>query len=473
MLKKTPRLLAAFAAALSLAVPAAPDAFAQTTRLHHAAREGMEAVREKLPGRQVNAQTPEGETALHWALKVGDLNTPEDTKNRNGAVYLLLEAGADPFIRDNQGVSPTHQAVRIENVHLHAPRAPRGSLGFRKNTFAYGAALAVLQSGIEKYRAGQGDINVRDSNGNTPLHLILSPDNPYPDGDERVLRDLMIRRILLAGGDPAVLNDQWFTPLHLAALQGVPEVRTLLDNAFNSPDINVRDGTGMTPLHWALGQDADPKRSSVKDVVQLLLVRGADPTALDRDGESPLERARRRGLSEEIIALLREQEEIDGGGDPRLIREIKKLGGFEAGLATPGQAVDQYEVLRLIEAGVDVNVVTADSHRHSPLHLAATYGYLQVVLRLLQAGVDVNILNASNETAAHTAALLRNAEILAALIARGADLTLRDSEGHRPFCQPSVGIDERIDLALEVIDRAEHRANMTRRMLRALSGCDA
>ena len=458
MLRKIPRLLAAFAAAFSLVIPTVPPALAQETRLHHAARDGVDEVRDKLPQRKVNAITPQGETALHWALQVGNLATPEDTADRNGAIYLLLEAGADPFIQDQNGVSPTHLAVMGEHLHLNAPRAPRGSLG---RALGYNGSLMVLQKGIEKYRAGQGDSNLRDNNGDTPLHLILSPENPYPreaTAGAHSLRDIMINRIMLAGADPTVFNHSRFTPLHAATRHGAYELERLLD-ANNRPNPNVQDGDGLTPLHWALSPTVNPSRGTVKDIVRLLLQRGADPTVLDNNGESPLELARRRGLSADIVAML-SQEEDDV--ETRLIEEIKNL--------ARGRAPDDSEIMRLIDAGV--NADRPSPNQVPALHWATTYGQTEVVRRLVEAGQDVNRRNPNGySTAAHLAVQLRNADMVMTLIELGADFSLLNGNNEAPFCQRSMSAERRANLAYELVDSSVADAETTRSVIEALSVC--
>jgi len=59
-------------------------------------------------------------------------------------------------------------------------------------------------------------------------------------------------------------------------------------------DVNARDKTGCTPLHWAAEWDHE-------EVAGVLLDDGADVDAQDGDGRTPLPRA----ASEQMRKLLR------------------------------------------------------------------------------------------------------------------------------------------------------------------------
>lgn len=88
----------------------------------------------KSAGFNINTEDKNGETALHWAVRFGDL---ENTK-------LLLDNGADINIRDKSGRTPLFQALLCRNVN---------------------AVKMLLLKGA--------DPNVPDIYGETPLHYIM------------------------------------------------------------------------------------------------------------------------------------------------------------------------------------------------------------------------------------------------------------------------------------------------------------
>ena len=77
-------------------------------------------------------------------------------------------------------------------------------------------------------------------------------------------------------------NDDGWTPLHKAAYEGYREIVELL--IAKGADVNAKNKRGMTPLHLA----AEYGRNQV---VELLIAKGADVNAEDEDGETPLNRA--------------------------------------------------------------------------------------------------------------------------------------------------------------------------------------
>ncbi len=67
----------------------------------------------------------------------------------------------------------------------------------------------------------------------------------------------------------------------------------------------------------------------------------------------------------------------------------------------------------------------------SPLNIAATWGYVEIVRKLLDAGCDPNQRNedATNSTALHAAANQEHGPIILALLSAGADAMLEDADG--------------------------------------------
>ena len=82
--------------------PCKPDEFG-TTPIHAAAANGLVSIMElivKKPGVNLNVKTPGGNTPLHYA-----------SINRNSKIIaLLVNAGADPKIQNEQGQSPLFEA---------------------------------------------------------------------------------------------------------------------------------------------------------------------------------------------------------------------------------------------------------------------------------------------------------------------------------------------------------------------------
>ena len=96
----------------------------------------------------------------------------------------------------------------------------------------------------------------------------------------------MLKMLLDAGADPkAVQPDEYrFTPLHDAALLGKTEMADILLK--RGADVRATDKEGNTPLHW-VGRHVD--------TAKFLLDAGADPQAQSKQGRTPIDWARANG----------------------------------------------------------------------------------------------------------------------------------------------------------------------------------
>ncbi|MGC9317510.1 MAG: ankyrin repeat domain-containing protein, partial [Armatimonadota bacterium] len=87
-----------------------------------------------------------------------------------------------------------------------------------------------------------------------------------------------VRELLDEGADPNDIPEEQFGALHWAALRGHVEVATLLLDS--GADINRR-AIGVTPLSLAT-------ESGHREMIELLVARGADIEAGDASGGTPL-----------------------------------------------------------------------------------------------------------------------------------------------------------------------------------------
>jgi ankyrin repeat protein len=185
--------------------------------------------------------------------------------------------------------------------------------------------------------------------------------------------------------------------------------------------VNARLASGETPLMAALYRGH-------ADFVEALVDAGA---ALDVFAAAALGRT---DVLEPLIA-----------GDPSLVRAHAYDGWTPLHLAAFfGQ---RNAVERLIAAGADMNAISTNALRNSPLHAAIAGRHADLALLLIGAGADVTIADSGGHTPFHIAAEEGFVPVVKALLARGADAHAVDAEDRTPLARAAArGHTEVVDL---------------------------
>jgi ankyrin repeat protein len=244
--------------------------------------------------------------------------------------------------------------------------------------------------------------------------------------------------------------------LHQAAISGeMGKVSAILMQ--NPGLISFTNQQGWTALHQAA-------RMGRKDVVTLLLAKGAQADAKDKDGNTPMDLAAICG-DEELVELLRKHSPRDLRG---AIREAARRGdvtGLKALIKRDPNLVHikdnnsdtgrtpllwaawegQAECLRvLVSAGADIKS-TEEWRGWTALISAAKKGndlsggnlaygdHLSCVKQLISAGADVNKPDRPGNTPLLTALLYGRIDCAMALIAAGANVNAKLKDGSTPL----------------------------------------
>jgi ankyrin repeat protein len=189
--------------------------------------------------------------------------------------------------------------------------------------------------------------------------------------------------------------------LESVKLGDLPRVRDLLSRG---AAVDTVDRRGLTPLMWAAA-------SGNTEIVKQLLEGGASVDRRSSDGSTALMLAAANGFTEIVRALVLRGADVSAARGGVRARQL----ALDRGHADVVALLEQAEALgrRLLQA--------------------ATEGHDTVVRQVLALGAPVNMADERGATALMIAARNGDLGILQALLSRGADASVRDSQGRTVF----------------------------------------
>jgi uncharacterized protein len=276
-LARSAAVVALAACAASFAASAADDLIAAAQR--NDTTVALAAVED---GVDVNGKSPDGTTALHWAVYNGNL----------ALVERLIAAGADVKATNEFGSTPLAEAATVGDVGVIAALLDAGAAVDATGADGQTALMVVARSSntaaAEVLIANGADVNARELwREQTALMWAAAQNQPAmvdllvahgADVDARSAVNDWPRQVT---GEPRRMYRPFggLTPLLFAAREGCLEcARSLLAAGAN---VNLTDPKGVTPLFLAID-------NFHFDTAKLLIEAGANPNKWDWWGRTPL-----------------------------------------------------------------------------------------------------------------------------------------------------------------------------------------
>ncbi|KAK4746227.1 hypothetical protein SAY87_012539 [Trapa incisa] len=200
-----------------------------------------------------------------------------------------------------------------------------------------------------------------------------------------------MHELLLAGADPNAIDDEGESVLHRAVTKKYTDCAIVILENGGCQSMSIRNSNDMTPLHLCV---ATYNASVVRRWVEVATSKEISDAI---DIPSPV------GTALCMAAALKKDHEIEG-------RELVQI---------------------LLAAGADPT--TEDSNGQTALHAAVLANDVELVKIILAAGVNVNICNVHKRIPLHVALLCGAKDCVDLLLSSGADCNLQDDEGDNAF----------------------------------------
>jgi ankyrin repeat protein len=333
-------------------------------------------------GATVNGSGRNDSTPLHYACEPGS--------NRATMVKMLLDAGANPTMKDSHGLTPLIRCVKSFDIDLGIFDLLVNAGALVNDMSNYGSALHYATERrlwpITKklIQLGANYTLQRRSDSKTPIELAVEKcnweGNEVPKDPDQIIKMAFkdnltdVAEVLIQMGVPMdTLGENEITPLHFACHHhNIKLVKMLIESGV---DVNVCTHLVGTPLLEACSNPC----AKTAELVELLLKNGANH--VDHDNHD-------------------NQQKLHG------ITPLATLCHRSDG--------DVAAIPLLIAAGADVNELLMKDG--SALHIAVVNGHIRAVEELMKLGADPKLAREDGLTPLELAANKGNLEILKLLV---------------------------------------------------------
>jgi ankyrin repeat protein len=360
-------------------------------------------------GTNVNVEVEhwKGRTPLHQLLGSRDCSVG----GRFSIAQLLVERGANLYVRDQDDRTPLHLACHIPAKELNLVRF-------------------FLDHGA--------NVNAEDKQGQTPLHRVLEY-RQYTHKEYFSVAQLLVDR----GADVNARDKNNETALHFASHLSDPKLVQML--LIQGANVNSEDNKGRTPLH-RLSESWNGSDEDRLDTAQLLVVHGANVNARDESEETPLHLASAFPSRKLILVRFFLDNGVNANVEDKLGR--KPLHQVAGSYSYRDDDASHFDIAQLLmERDADVNA--QDKSHVTPLHLASYQLKPKLVLLFLNRGANANAVDNQGWTPLHRVSAIHSFsgsdkvrfDTAQLLIAQGADVNARDTSRATPLHLISIFTD--------------------------------
>ena len=359
-------------------------------------------------GAPINERNKQGVTPLALAID----------QDRGDYALLYANHGADIHAEDMQGNSPLMLALRNKTPDMLLSIITEDTIKSRDSAGNTPLHVAIMMDAsmdyiniiVDSMIKNHVDINARNKSGDSALYLTVEK-NKKAEGE----------LLLDKGADIFSTNTQDYSPLRLALEYG----GSVQDWLITSQTLNITDGSGNTPLHYAAEWRLD-------DAVIGLLQKGAKISAVNANGESPLFSAVKGG-SISCIELL-----IDNGAVVNsrnsLARDFMGNTTLHAAVRWDRDEDPRLDVARtLISLGVDIDAQNQKGQTALGEACQSTAPKFAIAKLLIEKGANVNSADSTGRSILTDSIRGNNEQIVQMLLSKGANPNIQDSAGRNAY----------------------------------------
>ena len=243
---------------------------------------------------------PDKVAALHWIAQKG---TPE-------LAVMLIDKGADVNLRDYTKKTPLHYAAQTGNIPVIEVLLSKGADINARGNGEHTPLITACRSDPQRVDVAAlllskgADVNAASDTGWTPLMNVISSQQYSAE---------LIKALLGAGADLNKQNGDGITVLMHSITYNTNNWKLSAALATQpNVDLTIADKKGNTALHYA----AISKSEDAGKLINVLIERGVNVNAQNKDGQTPLFLAVHEEQAKNLATLV-----INGKADVKLADE--------------------------------------------------------------------------------------------------------------------------------------------------------